>query len=100
MKIALYYGISQGGVYGRVREIKRRTRHDAEIVSSPPDPDEYDVIHSYSNFHGGQVHTAECNWIQAIDYATKFSKYAVKYTYKGLNELRKLGKYRVVVARC
>lgn len=99
MKIALYYRHRHGGVYRRITEIQKRSRYDVEIVSELPRPGDYDIVHSYSDSHGGRIHTAECNMCQAIDFSKRFSKYALKHFAKGLDELYNLRRYERIVAK-
>lgn len=99
MKIALCYKYKHGGVYRRITEIQRRSKHNVGIVSELPSPDEYDIIHSYSDSHGGQLHTAECNMCQAMDFAKRFSRYAVKHFIKGLDELYNIRRYDKIIAK-
>ena len=58
-----------------------------DVVSDLPPTGEYDLVHSYSNSHGGEIHTAECNMCQALDYSKRLSRHAVKYFVKGLDEI-------------
>lgn len=70
-----------------------------KIVDKLPDPDEFDIVHSYSNCHGGAIHSAECNLLQAFDYARMWSKYALKFAVRGLDELYHLRGYSTVIAK-
>lgn len=99
MKIAIYYRHRYGGVYRSILETQKRSRHQVDVVSDLPPPGEYDLVHSYSNSHGGEIHTAECNMCQALDYSKRLSRHAVKYFTKGLDELWRLRGYERVIAK-
>ena len=99
MKIAIYYKHRYGGVYRHIKEIQERSKHLVKVVSNPSELEGYDVVHSYSDCYGGIIHTAECNMLQATDYARRFSKYAVKYFIKGLNELYRLRVFDKIIVK-
>lgn len=99
MKVALFYPLLRGGVSRRVTEIQKRSKYEVEIINTPNEMDEYDIVHSYSNSYFGDIHTCESYSRQAKDYLKRWSKYSLKFLAKGFKELYELRKFKAVISR-
>lgn len=99
MKVALFYPLLRGGVSRRVTEIQKRSKYEVEIINTPNEMDEYDIVHSYSNSYFGDIHTCESYSRQAKDYFKRWSKYSLKFLAKGFKELYELRKFKAVISR-